>query len=242
MSFFKIIIVIAFVAPFKTFAQTPQPALITVSGKGQIKIVPDIVNINLGIETTDVTLSVAKARNDWKLNEILNFLKESGIESKDIATNRIELNDRKMYERRHNLPDTTITKYYSSQSMTLTLRDINAYGRIVEGLLEKGLSQIQNVYFTSSKIDSLRRDARLQAIRDARQKATEMAAEVGQKIGNVYNMTEGNQPIFSSEGFTVRGSRPSETQIRVDGLEVSDQFAEGEIAITQYVTVSFYLK
>jgi uncharacterized protein YggE len=242
MKFLNITAFIAIITSSITFAQTPQPALITVSGKGQIKIVPDIVNINLGVETVDVTLSVAKARNDWKIDQILNFLKDSGIDSKDIVTNRIELNDRKVYEKRHNLPDTLFTKYYSSQSMTLTLRDVNTYGQIVEGLLDKGLSQIQNVYFTTSKIDSLRRDARLKAIRDARQKAIEMAAEVGQKIGNVYNMTEGNQPIFSSEGFTVRGSRASETQIRVDGLEVSDQFAEGEIAITQYLTVSFYLK
>lgn len=161
--------------------------------------------------------------------------------SKHIKTYQLRLNDTKTWEKRIGTSDTLITKYYSFQAIGVKLQAIKTYGKIVEGLLKTGISKINGIDFSTSKADSLTREARLIAIRNARQKANELVKELGQKVGTAYAISEGTTPMYSSD-FLIRGSRPVESQIRIDGLNVTDQFAEGEVEITQYVTVSFYLK
>ncbi|HYF02282.1 MAG TPA: SIMPL domain-containing protein [Patescibacteria group bacterium] len=144
MKLLRIVVFTVFLLVSGAKAQTTQPPLITVSGKGQIKIVPDMVVINLSVETFDVSLSLAKMGSDQKIEQILKVLKESGIKGSDIRTYNFNLDERKTYEPSNSQRDTLITRYHSSQSIKVTLNSITQYSEIVEGLINSDYKDQRN--------------------------------------------------------------------------------------------------
>jgi uncharacterized protein YggE len=52
--------------------------LITVSGHAEVKVVPDLVQLALGVETLDVDINQAKATNDERIEAVLAAVKPHG--------------------------------------------------------------------------------------------------------------------------------------------------------------------
>src|SRR4029453_5431584 len=65
-------------------------AAINVSGTAEIRVAPDEVNLRLGIETRNPQLDPAVKQNETNTAAVLNFLKDSGIATKDIQTDFVE--------------------------------------------------------------------------------------------------------------------------------------------------------
>lgn len=73
-------------------AQETPLSLISVTGKGTVKVVPDKVLIRARIEHTGKSASEVKAQNDKVVNNIIKYLKSQDIPSKNFQTEYITLN------------------------------------------------------------------------------------------------------------------------------------------------------
>ena len=220
-------IVLAVLLTFPMMSQEKIQPLVNVTGEGIVKIVPDQVTINLTVENTGKELIPVKNENDTAVDAVLKQLKQMGIQEKDIQTQRVNLNKNYDY-------NTKEYQFRASQSITVLLRDLNKYDALITELLTKGLNRIDGINFGSSKMDDLLRQARVKAIHNAKEKATEYAGALNQKIGKAIQIQEPGQnynpvPVYrvaKMESFDASGNQT---------------LAVGELEITTSVIVAFEL-
>src|SRR5437870_2386747 len=72
-------------------AQWQQEPQINVSGSAEVKVAPDEVDLNVGVETRHERLEEAKRQNDQHISNALKFLKSSGVKDKNIQTDYITI-------------------------------------------------------------------------------------------------------------------------------------------------------
>ncbi len=206
-------------------AQTSNVQAVNVTGKGTVNVVPDKVVIKSRIEHEGESAVAVKKQNDLAVNQVIKFLKNSGVPEKNIHTDYINLN------KNYNYNDKTYT-YAANQAISITLEDINDYESIMSGLLENGLNRIDGVEFKSSEYDRYEAQARKKAVLDGRQKAEELVEPLGQKIG---------QAIYINE-MTTRNVQPLYKMQAMDASEESaETIAPGEMEITVEVNLGFEL-
>ncbi|MDC7995377.1 SIMPL domain-containing protein [Altibacter sp. HG106] len=209
-----------------SMAQESTPPQVQVSGEGTVTVVPDEVTIDIRVESTGDDAQTVKRDNDAIVKSVLQAVSAMGIAEKDVRTEYIRLN--KNYN--HN---TKNYNYAANQAIAITLRDLEKYDAVMNRLLETGINRIDGIQFASSKAEQLRTEARTKAILNAKKKATEYAAAVGQDIGKAVLITEfqpsnGPQPIL-------RGMAMQESS-------AGKALAPGELEITAVVNVSFLLE
>src|SRR5947207_9401657 len=169
-----------------------RPRLITVSGTAEVKVPPDEAILDLGVETHDKQLAVAKSTHDESVKKLLAVARDNGIEAKYIQTGRMVM--RPEYSQKK------FIGYQVSQDLSLTLKDISKYETLMTRLLEAGVNHVNGVEFDVAEPRKYRDETRLKAIRAAREKAEAMAAELGQKIGKPWEITDESSANYLSYG------------------------------------------
>lgn len=185
------------------------PATINVSGTGEVFVKPDIAELSFSVVKEAKTVSEAQSASAEKINEIMAYLKESGIDDKDIKTENYNLNPKYEYQQRamstvclngYCPPEgkQVLTGYEVSQTISVKIRKIDDAGKVLVGVGDKGATNISGISFTVDKKDAVEADARNKAIKDAQGKAKVLADSLGVKITRVTNFSEsGNTPIYS---------------------------------------------
>ncbi|MCP9199866.1 SIMPL domain-containing protein [Gramella sp. GC03-9] len=226
MKKFMLLFVVLLSVP--VMAQNSQNPSVSVSGEGIIKIVPDQVLIKSRIEHEGPSATSVKKQNDEIVNKIINYLKAEGIDEKDFQTNYVNLNKRYDYNEK------TYT-YIANQSITIKLKDIGNYERIMKGLLENGLNRIDGIQFLSSEIEKYEQEARRLAVLDAQNKAKQLASPLGQEIGKAISISEMDynnvQPLYRMEEMADMSMAKTDEQT----------IAPGEMELKIRVNVSFEL-
>lgn len=209
-------------------AQENNSSLISVTGKGTVKVVPDEVLIKARIEHTGKTASGVKAQNDKVVNEIIKYLKSQNIPSKNFQTEYLTLNKDYNYNSKE-------TSYSANQAISIRLEDLSRYEEFMGGLLESGLNRIDGIQFQSSKKEELESEARRRAVINAQEKAREFAQALDQEIGKAHTINE-----IESGNFPRPMYRALEMQSADSGQQ--ETLAPGEMEIIVKVNVGFILK
>ncbi len=209
-------------------AQTHTESLVNVTGKGIIKVVPDQVAIKVRVESEGKDAMGVKNENNASINAVIKFLRSEGLKDEDVQTEYINLNKNYDY-------NTKTYSYKANQSLTVLLKDIKQYETIISGLLNSGINRIDGVQFKSSKAASLRSEARVKAILDAKQRAETYATAIGQSIGRAVQISEASanvpRPQLRSANFAMESSSGG-----------GETIAPGELSIVVTISASFELK
>lgn len=164
---------------------------ITVVGSGEIKLVPDVAQINIGVDIAKSTVAEAKAQVDQQIVAVLAALKSFGIADKDIQTSNYSI----YYERDPYAP-TGEGKgegqgvYRVSNTLQVTLRDINKVGDVLDAAIAAGANQVYGVSLTVSDTQKWQSEAREKAISDAKARAQELARLTGVTLDQVLVVSE----------------------------------------------------
>jgi uncharacterized protein YggE len=222
------------IAAFATVACSEADVLrtIEVSGLGEIMVVPDRAELNLGVETFAPDLDEAKAANDKIVSAVLDAIKKNGVEEKHLQTDRFNINPRY----RETREERTLMGYQVRKSISVTLTDIDKFENVLSAALESGANQVHGFEFQTSEPRKHRDEARALALDAAKEKAVAMAKQYGQNIG---------RPITIMEEFSGPRVRPLATNVSrfVGGGvgEAGQAMASGRMAVTARVTVKFEL-
>ena len=73
-------------------------AVITVQGEGEILAKPDLGEFSFSVLAEGATASEAQSKSAESMNAVLTYLKEAGVEEKDIKTENYYLNPKYRYE------------------------------------------------------------------------------------------------------------------------------------------------
>lgn len=186
----------------------PMPATISVAGEGEVLAVPDIGQFSFSVMAEAAEANVAQEMSGTKINEILGYLREQGIEDKDIKVEYYNLYPRWRYEERicpassYCPPSEQIQDGFEvTQSIAVKVRDTKNAPAIIAGVGERGATNISNLNFTIDDIDALRDEARAKAIKDAQEKAVVLAAQLGVRIERMtayYESGDSSQPYYKA--------------------------------------------
>jgi len=103
------------------------------------------------------------------------------------------------------------------------------------GLATGGANRVEGISFFVADPTKLRQEARLKAVVAAREKATAMAAELGQTIGKPWEITEEPEEgrTYIAANYLVAGRLPQQEEQTIAG---------GQVTIRASVRVSFELE
>ncbi|MEJ8756783.1 SIMPL domain-containing protein [Pontibacter sp. H259] len=211
------------------------PPLVNVTGIGEVRVQPDQVMLQMGVEVREKTLEQARKQVDSKAAAIISYLKKHGVNEKDIQTSYMSVYP--IYnsgEYGKAAPD-----FYTAQkTMTLLVRKLNKFDDLMSGLYGAGVNRVEGVQFKVSDIEKYKAEARKKAVSDAKQKATALTTELGAKVGRVYAINEstnGGRPIpMYAEGAMMK----TMDSAGADGPSI----AGGEVVIMSNVSVSFIIE
>ena len=178
----------------------PSGRTITVSGDGKVTVTPDIAMISFSVVTQGKEPETIQEENTEKMNEVISFIKEQGIEPKDIKTSNYNLYPQYDYGRRPDIyppPPPKIIGYTLTQTVQVKVRDLGKVAPILGGLPERGINQIDTVSFDVEDPDEYLNQAREEAFKKARDKADAMAKFNGTRVRRVVTFSEsfGGYPI-----------------------------------------------
>ncbi|MCA1198765.1 SIMPL domain-containing protein [Sphingomonas sp. R647] len=215
------------VAPTATVAEG---TLLDVVAEGRVNRVPDIAVIRAGVVSQGATAAEALSANARQMASVLTALKGAGIADRDIQTATISLSPQYRYA--ENQPP-VITGYQASNSVSVKFRDIARSGTILDTLVKQGANQIDGPSLTIDAVDSAMDEARVDAVKRARERAALYARALGMRVDRILMVSEGSD-----------GGAPGpvpQMMVRAEAKD-STQIAPGEQQVSANVRVRFLLK
>ena len=243
----------------------PAKPLISVSGSAEIKVVPDEIYLTVGVDTRDKDLQEAKQRSDDHVSGALAFLKQKGVEDKDVKTDYISIQpvysrDDESYidpttglsltTRDRAVPTTQPVYYIVRKTIGIKLTNISGFDGVLSGLITNGVNNVQGIGFRTSELRKYRDKARTLAIQAAKEKAEAMASELGVKLGKADSVSEnewGGWSSYSRNGWSQGGGGGAggfqNTSQNGGGPGSEDgTISVGQISVSSTVNVSFLIE
>jgi uncharacterized protein YggE len=99
----------------------------------------------------------------------------------------------------------TLRGYRVSNQVVVLVRDLGNLGTVLDDLVSAGANQIQGLAFEVSKAETLKDDARKDAIANALRRAKLLATAAGAEVGQVLQISEETTPdtpvVFAAPRF-----------------------------------------
>ncbi len=220
---------------------------IMVNGEAVVKVQPDQIVIDFGIETWDKDIMIAKQKNNEIMKKAMTVIKESGIPDKDIQTDYLSVEPR--YDDSYEKKD--FIGYFIRNTFVVTLSDPGKVEDLVSKVLQSGVNYIHGINFQTTELKKYREQARDLALNAAKEKAEKMAGALGQTIGDPLQISEGYSGgdwwyynSWSGWGYG-RSNMMSQNvvqNISSSSDQISETIALGKISIKASVSVTFELK
>ncbi len=211
-------------------APVAEGTLLDVVAEGRVNRVPDIAVIRAGVVSQGATAAEALSANARQMASVLTALKGAGIADRDIQTATISLSPQYRYA--ENQPP-VITGYQASNSVSVKFRDIARSGTILDTLVKQGANQIDGPSLTIDAVDAAMDEARVDAVKRARERAALYARALGMRVDRILMVSEGSD-----------GGAPGpvpQMMVRAEAKD-STQIAPGEQQVSANVRVRFLLK
>ena len=251
----------AALAPLPAAAQiaSPVPAiaqgntLLTVAAEGRSMRTPDLAVFSAGVTTNGKTAGEALAENSRAMSRVIAALKAAGIAERDIQTSNLSINpiysdpnrDAMMAARVNRTeyvplpPEQQITRiigYNASNQVSVRQRRLGDYGRVIDTLVSAGANQVNGPMFQMDNPDPALDEARIAAMKTARQRADLYARAAGLRVQRIVSITEGGgyysppPVVFARMASAESGPPPPPAPVQA-----------GELQMTTNVTVLYEL-
>ena len=210
-------------------AAEAQQNFITVTGHGTLSVVPDRVEITIGVDSQANTAKAALDLNTANMNRIMAKLTENGVEKKQIQTSNFSI--RPEYSRAKNAPP-AIRGYRVENMVRVVLINVDQLGGLLDQLVASGSNRIHGIRFFVANEDQLKDEARRLAVKSAQRKATLYALAAGAKLGPVLSLVEGRH--------AARPPQPVARRMMAEAAPVPLSGGQQELGVA--VTVTWALK
>ncbi len=182
---------------------------ISFTGEGKVKAAPDTAKVEIGLVTEGKDSISVQNENSSKMNAVIKFLKDQKISGEDIKTSAYSLSPK--YE--YNKGKSTLIGYILNQALTVTVRDLNKIGEILDGAVSNGANQVNSISLFVDKPEELKNKAREDAVKQAKEKASDAAKIAGFRLGRLVNFSENfsGEPRIYSEALGMGGGATAPT-------------------------------
>ena len=214
-------------APRLLHAETSDPAngTLSVVGTGVVKTTPDTATISAGVVTQATKAADAIDANAKAMTKVIDALKASGIDSKDLQTAFVSVDPR------YDDTGQNLVGYNATNSVSAIVRSIAKVGDAIDTAVAAGANNVSGPSLSRDDQDQLYRDALEDAVAKARLKATTLARAAGRSLGEIRALSEENVSAgpIAYDAFAAKAA------------DVSTPIEAGTTAVTASVRVVFAL-
>jgi uncharacterized protein len=203
---------------------------ISVSGNGKVSAKPNIANSSIGIEVTGTSLADATSQANSKMSAVIDKIKSMGVADKDIQTTNYSVQPI-TDQPKPGGGTPKITGYRINNQVNVTVRKIDDLGKILDAAVAAGANTIYGVSFSIDDPTPYQQQARAAAVKDAMDKAGQLAKAGGLTLGKIVWISEGTvsqRPVFAAAapvGLGGGGVVPVETGELDISISVEVRFA-----------------
>ena len=205
---------------------------ITTAAVGRASAPPDQVGLQFSASALEPDVTGARRAVAEQATRLRQVLDETGIPDDRIRTERFRIRQRP--PDRGEQPDQDAQPYHATETISVTLLDLDRLGEILSAAVDQAGVEIDEVGFTfrTETQRALQREAIADAVETARKKATAAAAAENMAVGEVRSIVtdDGSRPRRTSSG----------QQLAMDTAE-SGSLESGPIDIQVRVEVEYEL-
>lgn len=189
-----IVLLAAAAMPGVASAQEAERPSITVRGQGVVSVRPDLAFVTMGASVRRETAAAAFEQANALVAQLNQILRDAGVPERDVQTRQFSLSPE--FGRSTGDGPAPIVGWRAVNLLSIKIRDFGRIGAIIDaGARALGNdAQISGITFTVEDTDAVARQARDQAIANARERAQQMAAAAGVRIVRVLSITETSAP------------------------------------------------
>lgn len=215
-----------------SFEITPA-STVTVTGTSKLDTSPQVANFTATVSVSNDDKDKATSEVNTKMTDLVNSLKNFGINDSDIQTAQISVYENAQPEIMIYPPRPTNTKkWQASNTITIKLRDTTKTSALSDLLDKSGATGVSGPNFSVEDTKTSDNELLTRAIDDAKSKAQTLAKAGGRTLGRMITVTEGASsqpyPLYAAVG-------------KADS-SVSTPVEPGTQTLTKTVTVIFELR
>ncbi|HAS04790.1 MAG TPA: SIMPL domain-containing protein [Dehalococcoidia bacterium] len=207
--------------------QSDQDVGITVTGVGEVEVIPDIAFVNIGVQVLMKTLSEAQQQAAQSIADVMDVLENHSIAEQDIQTSRYDI--QQVWEWING--ENTFVGYKVINVVSVKIRDMDAIGDIIDDAVSAGGEYIviNGITFSVDSPEDYYAEARLAAMEKAKENATQLAHSAGVKVGKPIS-------IYESSYYSI--GKPGGQYAESDG-RVPTSISAGELTVSVTVQVVY---
>lgn len=207
---------------------------VTVSGKAEVKVVPDKASISAGVELHTASSEQANEQLKKRTDAIISALKGKGVDEKDISTDYYSVSPDYTWDDNNNrIP----TGYEGSASIEVSGIGIDDVSTIIDLVTASGADYVGDISYYSSTYKESYDEALAEAIAEARDKADNMGAKAGFKVVRVHDMQEGYQNDYTR--YVTNSSKVAYDSV---AMEAESSISPGTVSVEARVSVVYVIE
>lgn len=181
------------------------PPQVTISGRGEVRVTPDLATLMVGVQTRALTAAEATSENSRKQRAVIEAVRAKGVAASQIGTSSFSVQPETQYDQRGQAAPKT-TGYLVSNVVTVELRRVELVGPVLDAALGAGANQVHSLSYSVANPDSARHAALSQAVGRARADAEVAAGAAGGSLGPLLEIitTDYQVPFFQSRVVSAR--------------------------------------
>lgn len=220
----------------KSWAVEKNPAperTLKVVGDGKITAVPDQADMAIQVTEEGEEVEDASSLVQAKVEKIFKTLKSFGILDKDTQTLNYSVSPKMRYDK----GESQRVGYTVSNRIKVVVKNLALTGKILNAVIQDGVSTIDGPHFSFSNPAQLKIDALRAAVEDAQAKAEAIARTAGVDLGKVFSISQ------TSLTMPVPQQRIEMAAVQSLGaMNAQVPIATGENEVTAQVEVVYSLK
>lgn len=178
----------ALILPLAAPSQAEEPLRsISVTGTGTVEAAPDMATLMIGVTTQGPTAAEALTANSRATDAVIARLTASGIEARDMQTSNLSINPNWTG---YDSSTPTIAGYVASNMLTVRVRALDTTGAVLDAAVADGANTLNGMTFGLADPEPAYKEARKDAVADARAKAELLASAAGVKLGRVMSIAD----------------------------------------------------
>lgn len=209
---------------------------ISVTGTGEADGTPDTANVQLGIDVSQGDLTTAIQKANDTMTAVQAAVKGKGVDDKDLQTVNFNVYPEDVTDKTTGQP-TGQRVYHVQNFLNVKIRDISKVGGVIDAGLSAGATNVNSLSFSVDDTTKLEGDARAKALKDAQNRAQQLADGVGVKLGKPILVSEtlSGGPIYPQVMFAASapagkggGAPPISTGQQTVTITVNVTYAIGQ--------------
>lgn len=214
-------------------AAQPTPAMqpgLSVTATGSVYLAPDVVDIDLGVQTQSASVGSAVSNNNRLTAAVLAALTGQGVSSSDIQTTYFSVTPQQVYDNT-GTPTGEVT-YWVDNTVHIRLRQPDKLGDVLQAAIAAGANSVQGVTYSVADPSQAQAEARQKAIDIAQARAHLLASAAGATLGET-------QAISASVGLP--GPRTTSAAAAEAPTESTIPVSLGSLEVQVQVTITYAL-